>query len=82
MLSDACGGAADLEILSAVEGAFLNEMALDRGVNGGEFLPCSRAAKSWLGALTPSKRLMGILGVMVHTILAAILGLRAPVACA
>jgi hypothetical protein len=82
VLSDACGGAADLEILSAVEGAFLNKIAVDRGVNGGEFLRCSRAAKSQLGALTPSKRLMGILGVMVHTILAAILGLRAPVACA
>ena len=31
-------GAVELEILSAVEGAFLVEMVADRGMNGGEFL--------------------------------------------
>jgi hypothetical protein len=59
-------GAAQLEILSAVEGAFPIEMVVGRGVNGGEFLQRSHSSEPQHGALAPSKWLMGVLGAIVQ----------------
>ena len=50
------GGAVGLEIVSAVEGAFLVEMIADGGMNGGEFLQTSHAAEPLHGPFSSSKQ--------------------------
>jgi hypothetical protein len=59
------GGAVKLEIVSAVERAFLMEMVVDGGMNGGEFLQTSHAAEQLLGSLPSSKRKVDILNPIV-----------------
>ena len=59
------GGAVGLEILSAIEGALLIEMVMDRGVNGGELLQCSHPTKAEHRALSPSEGLVRILRAIV-----------------
>ena len=50
------GGTVELEIVSAVERALLVEMVADGGMNGGEFLQTSHAAKPLHGPFSSSKR--------------------------
>jgi hypothetical protein len=60
------GGAVKLEIVSAVERAFLIEMVVDGGMNSDEFLQTSDAAEPLHGSLPSSKRKVGILSPIVQ----------------
>ena len=62
----ACGGAALLEILSAVEGALLVEMVMSGAVNRRKFLQTSHPPKAKHRPLSSSKRLMRVLGAVVQ----------------
>jgi hypothetical protein len=50
------GGAVQLKIVSAVEVAFVVEVSMDRGMDGGEFLQTSHPPEAEHGALSSSER--------------------------
>jgi hypothetical protein len=59
------GGAVQFESLSAVEGAFLIEMVVDRGMDRDEFLQRSHASESQHRSFSPSKWQVRVLGAIV-----------------
>ncbi len=50
------GGAVELEVVPAVEVAFVVEVIMDRGMDGGEFLQASHSAKPLHRTFSSSKR--------------------------
>jgi hypothetical protein len=60
------GGTVKLEIVTAVERAFLIEMVVDGGMNGDDFLQTSHAAEPFHGSLRSSKRKVGLLSPIVQ----------------
>ncbi len=61
-------GAVQVEFLPTVEGAFLVEMVVDRGVDGCKILQASHPSEPQYRALPLSKWLMRILGAIVRSV--------------